>query len=571
MSDSVHEGVLLVTTTTLWLLLLLRVPFLSRPATRALRWASSKPQAVLAANIFLALAICVAISAALGFPEPKIHDEFSYLLAGETVFEGRLANPPHRRWQHFETMHVLQQPTHASKYPIGQGAAIAVGFWLGNPIFGVWLSLAFACGAICWMLQGWLKPQWALLASLIATIQLCTADYPGGELQQSAYWGQSYWGGAVAAAGGALLLGGIRRHARVVNWGSSLAGGLGVAILAHSRPFEGLIVAVPSLAVYSWLWVLRRDSERRFGPPLALGSVLLASFTLTAVHNVAATGSALQFPYSRYEDTYSLTGLTLLHPPKEASDPDAPVYRHQAMRQFYTGWAYSEFAKQLSLQGYLDEKWKRLMHLWEFFIGPVLSLPCVIFAVSRQPRWLQFSVLTVVSVLAVHALTPWMHPHYMAPVAGVVYLWVGKGLASLKRWRIGGRPIGASVAMPVGLAILLLVIADAIDSVLDNRHRNDSGRWHIRRAGVEKRLTESPSQHLIIVRYGSPHSPHHEWVYNRPDLERAQVVWARDMGERNRELVEDFPTRRVWLLEVSGSSTELRDFPDWVEFPGPAR
>ena len=35
---------------------------------------------------------------------------------------------------------------------------------------GVWLSMAAMCVAICWMLQEWISPEWAIAGGLILAV-----------------------------------------------------------------------------------------------------------------------------------------------------------------------------------------------------------------------------------------------------------------------------------------------------------------------------------------------------------------------------------------------------------------
>src|SRR5207237_7470654 len=160
---------------------------------------------------------------------------------------GRLSNQTHPLWEFFETIYVISHPTYQSKYPPAQGMALAMGIVLvSEPIVGVWLSAALACGAMTWMLLAWVPRRWAVAGGFI------TALHP-----VMLQWSATFWGGAVALCGGALVLGAMRRLWDGPRFRDGIVLGIGALILANSRPFEGLLLCI-AIGAAMLVWMIRR-------------------------------------------------------------------------------------------------------------------------------------------------------------------------------------------------------------------------------------------------------------------------------------------------------------------------
>ena len=293
-------------------------------------------------------------------PEPSVHDEFSYLLAADTFANGRLSNPTHPLWVHFESFHIIQQPTYASKYLPAQGMMLALGQAIsGLPIVGVWISTGLACAAICWMLLAWLPPRWAALGGMLVAL------HPGMLI----VWSQSYWGGTVAAMGGALLFGAWRRIVCRPRLREALVLGVGLGVLANSRPYEGLLVSLP-MAVALLVWMLGKNGPMVRVAISRIVLPILAMLVVTAgamgFYNWRVTGNPLRTPYHVYEDTYAPVPLFLWQPPRRM-----PEYRHPVIRDFYTFTDYL-FREQHSFRGMAWMGWHKVKTYWISIRGDVI-------------------------------------------------------------------------------------------------------------------------------------------------------------------------------------------------------
>ena len=61
--------------------------------------------------VFFVLASRLVVLGVLPIPEPMIRNEFSHLLNAKTLALGRVGNPTHPEWIHFEAPYIIHNPT----------------------------------------------------------------------------------------------------------------------------------------------------------------------------------------------------------------------------------------------------------------------------------------------------------------------------------------------------------------------------------------------------------------------------------------------------------------------------
>ncbi len=353
----------------------------------------------------------------------------------------------------------------------------------------------------------------------------------------------------MAAAGGALALGAWARIPRGPKVRDSLLFGLGLAILANSRPYEGLLLSLP-LALWVGVWLVRAKGTpkhlrvTRVALPLTAAAAVLAAGT--AYYNWRVTGHALWMPYSLHQRIYGTPQSFFW----QAPITDAPgIHRHKDLADVFH-WQLDAYRSQFrwGLQA------ERLKAFWRFYLQPLFTLPLLFLPLAWKRRRLRVPLLAAGVVLAGNTLYPFFFPHYDAPLAGLLLLAVLEGLRVMRTWRAGrviSRYAVALVFASAGVTILSgLLLPWTVSATFTPR------------AEALRQLRERGGEHVVLVRYGPAHSFHYGVVYNDANIDASPVVWARDLGAAaDAELVRYFPTRDFWLFNPDEEPVKLTPYP----------
>ncbi|WP_145230053.1 hypothetical protein [Gimesia algae] len=516
------------------------IQFFSRPAVSII-------------TVFILSFVLSATISTFKKPVPRIHDEFSYLLAADTFSQGRLTNQTHPFWKHFQSFHIIHKPTYASKYPPGQGLFMAAGqVMTGDPLVGVWLSIGLASAAICWMLQAWVPPHWAFAGGLLSIIH-----------PTFIFWGQNFWGGAVAVLGGSLLFGALRRMLKKPQAGAAFLMGGGIFLLAISRPFEGCLTTISAVVLlfvclYKQRVLTKQDFVRTVLGPLGFSAIFILS--ALAYYNWSVTGIITRLPYQVYEESYATTPVFVWGSPRELHT------RHPHVNKFNIDWSLHNYKKIQDTEGYIQSiSMKANLFFVRLFAFPLwillLMLPWII-----KDQWGKYAVSIVLIILLVElTLTIFFQIHYLASVIPLIVFLLIQGI---RYWRVARwKDHSQGTVFLLGLIIIYFTIMiPQFTQYLSSPHLPSRYQLGLSRSRLIEQLKQMPEKDLIFVKYSADHNPHFDWVYNRADIDNSEIVWALPLGNaENQKLINYFSDRKVWQLSVTPKDLKLTPYQNVVQ------
>jgi hypothetical protein len=504
------------------------------PMTRVWRaWSqlAHRRKTAVAAVFGFALLIRAALLPVLPAPDPVVTDEFSHLLIADTLAHGRLTNPTHPMWVHFEGIHIIQKPTYNSDYFPGQGAVLALGKRIGHPWIAVWLLTAAMCASLCWMLQGWVSPAWALFGATLAVFRFGIASY----------WVNGYYGGCLAALAGALVLGSYPRLLRDPKVSTSFLFGLGVAVIGYARPFEGLAVAVPA-AVGIAIAMFRGKTPLWLSVPAT--AVVLAGMLGLLAYSKAVTGDPLRTPYAVNQATYGWPmTLPWFHPP-------GVQFRHEELRRYYE-YEKNVLDRNRTPFDLLKNSTLKGQEIWRFYFGPALSIAFVMLpGVWRSRRLRLLWIAAALTVLAALIETG-SSPHYAAAGTSAFLALL---VECFRRMRGARRQL---VFLAPFIMLLILGVRVGLGAMhLPFTQKVNFQSWccvkpgNPNKARILAMLDSTDGKHLALVKPKTDPDNVFQWIYNDADIDASKIVWARDMGaEGNRALIEYFRDRKIWVVD----------------------
>ncbi|MBI4308663.1 MAG: glycosyltransferase family 39 protein [Chloroflexi bacterium] len=339
-------------------------------------------------------------------------------------------------------------------------------------------------------------------------------------------------------------------------WAYPLLAGTFIGIGAFARPYTALLFALPMIGYTAYLLLRKRISLLSVACLVAGAVPFLA---LTLAYNHVMTGNALLFPYNAYE-------------------PDDKL--GFGVRRFAPGLPDIVYTPSTALDSTIHRV-GRLM-VWVFG-GPLMVLLAFVALRARRIRASHVLLLSLAATVVVGNALYWgnnpvftqelvddMGTFYYLDLLLPLCLLGARGFLDAVRflrrpWRrllaASPSPRGARRGEPsptVAVIIALIIPLFAVNAYLAGSALDANYRYTVKHAAIYAPFLSGRLESALVF-LPTPYGPfiHHPFGYllNTPSFD-GPVVYARNMGNRNLDLVRAMPDRRAYVYLYSGAYTE---------------
>jgi len=452
---------------------------------------------------------------------PHVQDSIAQLFQARIFLDGGLAAPAPPCPESFAYMNMIMD-AHSwySQYPPGHAALLALGLlagapWIINPLLaGLAAVLVYALAKSCYPAQ-----RTAALSALLFSVSPFVL-----------FMAASFMNHVSAML---LILLFLLLYVQTVSRPGCirafLAGGL-LGCAALVRPLDAAALGAPFVADFVRRALVKRAGHARALSSFAVGLALSGSGLF--VYNYFTTGSPLLFGYQVRHGTLGFLGTAQFGFPHTA-----------------TGGLVNTSNNLIGLNGYLFA-WPLPSLLLVF----VLCLPRV-----RRTEWDRLFLAGCAALVCAYALYYYQDlcfgPRFCFSAAPLLAILTARGAAALQ----GALAAGGCERSRAAAAVLLLLAACVVFAIavsMPRLYKKYAGDyWYVSSSlgGVLEETVRKPA--VVFVDVSIPRSTQvpnllaygDGFLRNTPALDGG-IVFAMDLGKKNRDVMDLFPGRRYYIL-----------------------